>query len=91
MAQTNIRTITMDNGFTEIQWGRGDSDESISGYLQITPEGHLCFPFRREADDEAFVAVIGEKPGSVQIYYSEDTPPGDNPLVFNSDDLEVPA
>ncbi len=59
--QTNIRTMHMEDGTTEIQWGRGDSDSVISGYILVHPDGSATFPhgegfvFHMAGDDTRIV------------------------------------
>lgn len=38
-----VKTITQGDT-TEIQWGVGDHDDAVSGYIQVHPDGTATFP-----------------------------------------------
>jgi hypothetical protein len=76
--QTNIQTMTTDDGTTEIRWGRGDSDGAISGYIIVHPDGTAVFPH----GDGAVIFLAGSDTRVVAGEDSYGGPPDPNETVL---------
>lgn len=66
-----VKTITQGD-VTEIQWGVGDNDDALSGYIVVHPDGTATFPH----GDGVVIFLAGD---ATRVVEGEDNYPGVQP------------